>query len=486
MGQTVSNTNNTSKNLDILKRQRAKKIKKLLLKRNALQNKLNNSTDMNETLDWLTDSTLNLSSDTQNGGSATSDNKNLDKINSFFKNQNNTDTTQNFSKYQNELSNLEKYIQQLGGFDALEGRILNISHSDFLKKMELHGGSILDDISENSDDLDEINKELQLETESNKTNKTNSDIEKLDNYVRQMGGYDIMNNRLLNITNNNLPKLDSFDSNSDVTISTIGFTDTNLSGGSIFQHKNFNKSLNSNNSLTSSINNLQLGGNLTLSQTSLSQNGGNLNLSQTSLSHNNTIQNGGNLNLSQTSNTNKLSELSQNANSENILNGGAKKKKKSIKLKRTIRNLSTSDSNTNELSTTDSSSSSQSNVVSLSNTSSSDIPEKKDSDTVSTDDTARFAKVISKKINLSESDKVESSIKRSSSSSSSSSSENKKNENIDSDLDDGSSSSSSIEEDDDNNSEEQIGGSELKAVPFYSSENSTDFYRSYQQKNRFN
>lgn len=469
MGQTVSNTNNTSKNLDILKRQRAKKIKKLLLKRNALQNKLNNSTDMNETLDWLTDSTLNLSSDTQNGGSATSDNKNLDKINSFFKNQNNTDTTQNFSKYQNELSNLEKYIQQLGGFDALEGRILNISHSDFLKKMELHGGSILDDISENSDDLDEINKELQLETESN---KTNSDIEKLDNYVRQMGGYDIMNNRLLNITNNNLPKLDSFDSNSDVTISTIGFTDTNLSGGSIFQHKNFNKSLNSNNSLTSSINNLQLGGNLTLSQTSLS--------------HNNTIQNGGNLNLSQTSNTNKLSELSQNANSENILNGGAKKKKKSIKLKRTIRNLSTSDSNTNELSTTDSSSSSQSNVVSLSNTSSSDIPEKKDSDTVSTDDTARFAKVISKKINLSESDKVESSIKRSSSSSSSSSSENKKNENIDSDLDDGSSSSSSIEEDDDNNSEEQTGGSELKAVPFYSSENSTDFYRSYQQKNRFN
>lgn len=469
MGQTTSNENNIKKNVDILKRHRAKKIKKLLLKRNAQQN-INNSTDMNETLDWFTDSTLNLSSENSlNGGSATSDNQNLDKINNFFKNQTKTDTSQNFSKYQNELSNLEKYIQQLGGYDALEGRILNISNSDFLKKIDspyIGGSSILENISENSDDLDEINNELQLETEINNIN--NSDIEKVDNYVKQMGGYDLLNNRLLNITNNNLTKLDLFDSNSDVTISTIGFTDTIQSGGSIFQNKNYTKSTNSINSLTSSINNLQLGS-----------------------YKNNTIQNGGD--LSNTSYSNKLSELSHNANSENILNGGAKKKKsnkkKSIKLKRTIRNLSTTDSNSNELSTTDSSSSSQSNsnIISLSNTTSSNsnIPDKKDSDTVSTDDTARFAKVISKKINLSDSEKtVSSDVKRSSSSKiSSSSSENKKkiNNNIDSDLDKSSSSSEKDEELD-----EQSGGSELKAVPFYSSENSTDFYRSYQQKNRFN
>ena len=538
-------------------------------------------TDTDNTLSWITD-TLNFNlSTSQTGGNSLSESENLKKLNNFIKNlENSEEVEDNFDLYKNEVMKLEKYINQNGGYEKFEGRPLNIVYSEYLSKLNketnLKGG-FDSEVSVSSMDFSSENKNSIATPAKGLKELYNEEINSLDKYIKQNGGYDVFEGRLLNIVNSNvLNKVTNYDENdteTEASLSSINmiseqaggcpcdnklFIKNNIKGGasinntisatsvnSIQLNNKMNLSPTSNSSAISrqnggansisatSINSIQLNNNMNLSPTSNSsaisrQNGGantisatsinsiqlnnKMNLSETSNSSAISNQNGGkkvlSLNtLSQTSlnskiNLNDLPRFSETSFSESVLNGGAREEKRGERKTRR-RNESSSSSTPESSEDVDLEDSDESEE----DTSSDDM---NDEDTESSDDTVKMARMVARQRLVSESNRD--------SSSTTTEEESESEEVSDSDETSETSDADTSTESSDSRKMSRTKGkkqkktkkiskkgkksskkmsrtvsenglsesTEFRAVPFYSSENSTSFYRNYQNKNRFN
>ena len=554
MGLTQSRTDLEIQN-DYSRKLRLKKLQKQLRNKKIVKNETEVST-----IDWITESTLNFT-DSMKGGYSKSQNtesETLNKLNQFIRSlDTDSENSNNFEAYQKEVQNLEKYINQNGGFEKFEGRPLNIFFSEYLQKLK--GGSAEEEDSDDDDELDELNDEMEdseededegededlddddSESEEKKTRRktrrdrrreretkkireatkesglTNNDIDEeikfLAKYVRQHGGFKNFEGRFLNLSNskilNNI-KVNNQDEISE-NVSTINFTDK--SEDNLFIKKVGGSRFSSNLSATSPMN----GGGMSISKYALSQTsvskqdsstspmiGGSMSISKYALSQtSDNTQMGGvqkvedNETISATSvnskiNLNNLPRFSETSFSDTVLNGGGQKE-------------SSEDSSDKEIMRGSSSSETDSEE---------DLND--ESSTESSDDTVVMARMIARQRAESEAASDESS------STTTEMSESSESEELDSDEDsETSDADTSTESSDaikhrrkmerskktkkaskskkskkskkssrkyisDNTLTQSSQSTEFKAVPFYSSEHSTDFYRTYQIKNRFN
>ncbi len=542
MGLTQSSSQNTK---DFTKL-RSRHLSKEEIRRNIkvlLSNKnLPHFTDNNETLNWITES-INLS-ESMKGGSVTSDSENLKKLNNFIKSLESESSENNFGAYKDEVKDLENYINQNGGFEKFEGRPLNIVYSKYLE--QLGGAANETENNESSDD----DLDLETHTPMNNDNADwNSEVKQLENYVNQNGGFDKFNGRLLNITNSNflakLAKNHNNVNNTETSISTINMSETIQNGGdcpcndnSLFLRNNKSSMIGAglNTLSATSVNSIKLRNSIKLSTTSnssiLSQRGGNIDTISATSNNNNTMiggnndtvsptsvtvtqMNGGNVNTISPTSTNvtmvggSLPNFSDTSFSENVMNGGERKeedKRRNKKDRRRDRKETTS-------SESETSEDEEMELESDSDEESTDEDEEimNDEDSQSTDDTVKMARMIATHRMLSS--------EKSQSESSTSESEEDSDEISDSDNSESSSSETPKKHKEQSRSKgkkakktTKKGGkkaskkaskkskkskkvisentlsasTEFKAVPFYSSENSTDFYRTYQNRNRFN
>jgi hypothetical protein len=392
--------------------------------------------------------------------------------------------------YDNEISTLENYIKQNGGYEAFEGRLLNIVNSKVLEK-------------------------INYEEEDTETENSLSTI----NFTKQDGGCPCESQNEKQVFMKNTSQIGA-------GLNTISATSVN----SINLKNNATLSATSNSSIVSG----QKGGNNnTISATS--QNSINLKnnavLSTTSNSSKvskNSKQNGGkhlSLNtLSETSlnskvNINDLPRFSDTSFSENVLNGGAREEnkerrdKKERKERKERRRKDESSTSTVE-STDDEDVDLDESEDSDEETSSDDVMN--DEDTESSDDTVKMARIIARQRLVSESaDDSSSTTTDSEEDTSQVSTSDDTSETSDADTSTESADSKkmarskakkakSAKKSTKKSSKKGSKGkkskkmsrtvtenglsesTEFRAVPFYSSENSTSFYRNYQNKNRFN
>jgi hypothetical protein len=383
--------------------------------------------------------------------------------------------------YNNEISTLENYIKQNGGYEAFEGRLLNIVNSKVLEK-------------------------INYEEEDTETENSLSTI----NFTEQNGGCPCDSQKQVFMKNTN---------QNGAGLNTISATSIN----SINLKNNNNLSATSNSSIISG----QKGGANTISATSMNS----INLKNNTLlsatSDSSKIsraskQNGGKVfslnTLSETSlnsklNMNELPRFSETSFSENVLNGGAREENKETRNKKDRkerRRKDESSTTTNE--TTDEEDIDLDESEDSDETSSEDIMN--DEDTESSDDTVKMARMIARQRLVSESAEGSSSTTTDSEEETSDvSSSDDSSETSDADTSTESEDSRKMSRSKVKKSNKKTTkktskktskgkkskkmsrtttenglseSTEFRAVPFYSSENSTSFYRNYQNKNRFN
>lgn len=474
MGATGSSPSNSNTNQ--IRKLRSKHLSKQEI-RNNIQSLIANTnnnlefTDPNETLNWNTDSNSTLGYRDSMVGGTMSESENLRKLNKFISNLN-SDSEQNFDSYQNEIQNLERYINQNGGFDVFEGRPLNIINSNYLEKIRnsskfnmVAGGESDSDVS-SLGDLDNDNDEIDMYGGA----LYNEEINNLDKYIVQNGGYDVFEGRLLNIVNSNvlakLQKNITLNPLTETSISTLNFTNSQNGGNNLLSATSIN-----------TINNMN--GDSILSSTSngskiTKQSAGSVGtFSATSI------------NSRENFNIQNLPDFSDTSFSDSVMKGG--NRRESLRNERRDKKNDDS-SSTSELD--DSSNSSSESDDELNN----------NDDTESSDDTIKMARMIARQREVSDSIKDS---ENPSSSSSVSDSSNEDEDELESSTTNDSSDSPKEERQQSRTKKvssknkknkktkklqlsENSLSTEFKAVPFYSSENSTDFYRSYQNKNRFN
>ena len=528
MGAT-SSSHSIDRNTNQIRKLRSKHLSKQEIRNNiqtlitSTTNKLNNNntfTDTDGTLNWNTDSNSTLGYRDSMIGGTISESENLRKLNKFISNLN-SENDLSFDTYQNEIKSLENYVNQNGGFAAFEGLPLNITHSNYLEKMKQNinmVGGETDNSSVSSLDMsDDENSEIDMVDGS----MYNQEINNLDKYIKQNGGYNVFEGRLLNIVNSNvLAKLQKNKINNpmtETTISTLDFTDAQtdmtdynnilsatstesfiMNGGGLSETSKLNDSIST--IFNNTINNMNGGGILSPTSdsskmTKLSkQSAGSVNtFSATSNNTRNTK------NTKDTFNMRNLPNFSDTSFSESILKGG---NRNSDNIDDKNKKKENDSSSTSELE--DSSKSSSSNELN------------NDDSTDSSDDTIKMARMIARQREVS--DEIKQSENPSSSSSVSDSSEEEEESESSATSESSESSDNKISlTTTESTSEPQLArtkknkntivvknkktkkskkrilsenslsvSTEFKAVPFYSSDNSTDFYRSYQNRNRFN
>jgi len=393
------------------------------------------------------------------------------------------------SMYNQEINNLDKYIKQNGGYNVFEGRLLNIVNSNVLAKLQKNKInnpmtettiSTLDFTDAQTDMTDYNNILSATSTESfimnggglSETSKLNDSISTIfNNTINNMNGGGILSptsdsSKMTKLSKQSAGSVNTFSATSNNTIN-------NMNGGGI-------SSPTSDSSKMTKLSKQSAGSVNTFSATS-----------------NNTRNT---KNTKDTFNMRNLPNFSDTSFSESILKGG---NRNSDNIDDKNKKKENDSSSTSELE--DSSKSSSSNELN------------NDDSTDSSDDTIKMARMIARQREVS--DEIKQSENPSSSSSVSDSSEEEEEESE-------SSATSESSESSDNKisltttestSEPQLArtkknkntivvknkktkkskkrilsenslsvSTEFKAVPFYSSDNSTDFYRSYQNRNRFN
>ncbi len=469
----------------------------------------------------------------QNGGYDNFNNKPLNivyseylsKVKGGAKNDNDTEvSTLNYSDFnteeleedKGELNELSKYINQAGGFDKFEGMILNKVNSTVLKRLER-----------------DLNKTQNTETISslNMSDLTQDGGCPCNDNTAFIGGAKKKKYSKKH-TNNTLSATSTMaGGGSNINVSTTSNSSAimgtrNLNGGSL-------EGLSATSSLLS-LNNMHGGNNAdTISATSEMVGGGNIRLSNISPTSNSSLNRnmrgddietisetsimigGGNVrlsNLSPTSNSSRtnntfsgtsinsklntanLPRFSETSFSENVLNGGGRNETRENRRRR--KSESSSESDEDEIEMEESTSESESESENILNND--------EESTESSDDTVKMARMIARQRENEKSSTTTESEDSSEEDEELDESEEEKNESETSDNDTSTESSDSRKDKRRNqmsrskgkkgkkNSKKLISensltiSTEFKAVPFYSSELSTDFYRTYKNKNRFN
>jgi len=539
------------------KKLRLKKLEKQL-RNKRIQTIQRNETDVS-TINWITESTLGFT-DTMKGGSSMkisneNENENLNKLNTFIRSlDTDSESSNNFELYQNDIKALEKYISQNGGYDKFNGMPLNVFYSNYLSKLKGGNDETKDEDDSDSDsDMEELNDEMENEDEEDEEGESSSEsdeekrkrtrrvrrtkkesgltqkdmdeeVEELNNYIRQNGGFDKFEGRLLNIVNSRvLSKIQLVNSEEDKDdLSTINFSDRSennlfmkkMSGGYRFNKysatspivgnlTNINLSQTSNNTMNgggnsaTSVNSMVNLNNLPIfSETSVSTSmvgGGILRRANKNTNNESENQTVSATSMNSRINLDNLPRFSETSFSENVMNGGAKE--------------------SNE----DSESSSEEEVMGSSDSSSESEELNNDSDTTESSDTVKMARMIAKQRVMSETESEKQSEEEVSSTTTESEMEDSEDKDSEEESETSDNDTSSESSDSRRNRRKNMSRSkskkssktkktkkskkssrkyysensltqstEFKAVPFYSSENSTDFYRNYQIKNRFN
>lgn len=397
----------------------------------ATKNNNANNTYTDGTLNWLTSSSG--LSDLMKGGFNTTDvrsDSENNTIDRFIQNIDTDTTTDNFDIYQEDMKKIENYIMQNGGYDKFEGRPVNISHSKYL---DLIQQKLQQNNNNNTTESDNTDSTMDILTTDNNTDE----LSRLDNYIKQNGGYDKFEGRLLNIINSkilnnmNTNEINNNENDTDGSVSSINLeTEKN---NNLFMKNN--KFIGGSFSATSTVQyGQQLGGTLSTTSNNLSS------------VNNKNLMKGGNDDSSSSSSSNfKFDNDDDTQSTDNTI--------KIIKKKSTVKQTETSDSSNDE---TEKSSSSSSSSSSLSNSLSSSSSSSSSSNELETTDNKRQSSNVSS---------IDESVD-------STTIDDKKINII---------SENSINE----HTQTQTQSSEFRAVPFYSSDNSTDFYRKYQTRNRF-
>jgi hypothetical protein len=420
--------------------------------------------------------------------------------------------SENLSKgnlYDDEITSLDKYIKQNGGYDKFEGRLLNIVNSKVLEKIT-------------NFDYPETDTENSLSSLGFSQQNGGCPCDSKEQiFVKssriQNGGVNTISATSMNSINNRNTMNLSTTSNSSIISRQYGGANTisATSMNSINKRNTMNLSPTSNSSEMLS----QHGGANTISATSMNSINirNTMNLSPTSNSSAiSNIQNGGNTKLalntlSETSlnskiNITNLPKFSETSFSENVLNGGARNERKERRRKNDSSSSSEKESS-EDVDLEDSEEDSEE--------SSSEELEINDEDTESSDDTVKMARMIARQRMMSESNNDSSSTtteEDSDENSSELSSSDETSETSDADTSTESSDSRKMSKmarskskkvkstktkksSKGKKSSKKLNRSvtenglsestEFRAVPFYSSENSTSFYRNYQNKNRF-
>ena len=470
----------------------------------------------------------------QNGGYDKFNNKPLNivyseylfKVKGGAKNENETEvSTLNYSDFnteeleedKGELDELSKYINQTGGFDKFEGMILNKVNSTVLKRLERDLNKTqntetisslnMSDLTQNggcpcNDNTTFIGGAKKKKYSKKYTNNTlsatstmigggsNINVSITSNSSAIMGTRNLNGGSLegLSETSSLLSLNNMYGGNNADTISA---TSAMIGGGNI---RLSNLSPTSNSSLN---HNMKSGNADTISDTSIMIGGGNIRLSNLSPTSNSSRTNNtfSGTSVNSKLNTANLPRFSETSFSENVLNGGARNETRENKRRRKSESSSESEEDEIEM---------EEESTSESESESENILNNNEESTESSDDTVKMAKMIARQRENEKSSTTTESKDSSEEDEELDESEEEKNESETSDNDTSTESSDSRKDKRKNQMSRTKGkkgkksskklisensltiSTEFKAVPFYSSELSTDFYRTYKNKNRFN